>query len=76
MVVTKKHNNSGPATEESVLCCKNQMQQSTAIMKSSSVCPRFFPHQEDYPRVACQQDKEVQVHKSSYFMMAKAPTLV
>jgi hypothetical protein len=76
MVVTKKHNNSGPATEESVLHCKNQQQKSTAIMNSSSVCPHSFPRQEDCPCVARQQDKEVQVHKSSYFVMAMAPTLV
>jgi hypothetical protein len=76
MVVTKKHNNSGPATEESVLHRKNQRQKSTAIMNSSSVCHHSFPSQEDCPCVARQQDKEVQVHKSSYFVMAMAPTLV
>jgi len=76
MVITKKHNNSGPSTEESVLRRKNQWQQSTAIMKSSSVCPRSFPRQEDCPCMTRQQDKEVQVHKSSYFVMATAPTLV
>jgi hypothetical protein len=43
MVVTKKHNNSGPATEESVLHRKNQQQQSTAIMNFFSVCPCSFP---------------------------------
>jgi len=72
----KKHNNSGPATEESLLHCKNQRQLSTTIMNSSSVCPHSFPHQEDCPRVAHQQDKEVQVHDSSYSVMAAVPTLV
>jgi hypothetical protein len=76
MGITKKHNNSGPATEKSVLCCKNQRHHSTTIMNSSSVCPCSFPCQEDCPHVALQSGKEVQVHKSSYFVMAAAPTLV
>jgi len=42
MVVTKKHNNSGPATVESALPRKNQRQQSITIMNSSSVCPCSF----------------------------------
>ena len=76
MGITKKHNNSGPATEKSVLRCKNQRHHSTTIMNSSSVCPCSFPCQEDCPHVALQWGKEVQVHKSSYFVMAAAPTLV
>jgi hypothetical protein len=76
MVVTKKHNNFGPATEESVLCRKNQRQQSTATTNSTSVFHRSFPRQEHCLRVAYRRDKEVQVHENSYSVMATAPTQV
>ena len=63
MVVAKNHNNSGPSTEESVLRCKNQRQQSTAIANSSSVCPCSFSRnwrscQASVPRLSHNQLKK------------------
>jgi hypothetical protein len=77
MIVTQGHKNPYPAIEESVLLHKKtNVKQSTAIMSSSFVFRCSFPRQEDCPCVARQWDKEVQVHKSSYFVMAAEPTLV